>query len=223
MLNPLLTMLVMYIVFSNLFRFTIEYFPIYLLIGNLLFLFMNNAVTRSLTSVLNNSGLLKKIYVPKYIFTLATVTSEFITFLLSLIALFVLLIATNAPFTIRYFLILIPIIQLYVFCLGLGLFLAQATVFFRDIIYIWSILSTAWMYLSAIFYPVSILPDWLYTVVTKYNPMYFFIAMFRNFTIGTVNMGSLDFAIRGAVAAGVMLIIGIISFARAKNKFILYM
>jgi len=223
MLNPLLTMLVMYIVFSNLFKFDIVNFPIYLLIGNLLFLFLNVSVTRSLTSVLNNAGLLKKIYVPKYIFTLATVTSEFITFLLSLIALFILLVAANVPFTVCYFLIIIPIIQLYIFCLGLGLFMAQATVFFRDMVYIWNILSTAWLYLSAIFYPVSILPDWLHTIVTKYNPMYFYITMLRNFTIGTPNMGSLELAIRGAVAAGGMLIIGIISFARAKNKFILYM
>jgi lipopolysaccharide transport system permease protein len=101
--------------------------------------------------------------------------------------------------------------------------MAQATVFFRDMVYIWQILSTAWLYLSAIFYPVSILPDWLYPLVTRYNPMYFYIAMFRNFTIGTANMGSLDLAVRGAVAASVMLVIGLVSFSYSKNKFILYM
>ena len=223
MLNPLLTMVVLVIVFSNLFARGIQYFPIYLIIGQLLFNFMSGAVSRSLPSVLGNAALLKKIYVPKYIFTLATVTSEFVTFLFSLGALIILIIATKTPITWRYVFIIIPIVQLYVFCIGFGLFMAQATVFFRDMVYIWSIVSTAWLFLSAIFYPVTILPDWLYHLVTHYNPMYFYIAMFRNFTIGSANMGSLDLAIRGAVAAGAMLVLGLVSFAHSKNKFILYM
>jgi len=223
MLNPLLTMIVMYLVFSNLFRFDIVNFPLYLLIGQLLFNFMAGAVSNSLNSVLGNASLLKKIFVPKYIFTMATVTSEFVTFLFSLGALIILFIATKVPFSPRIFLIIIPVIQIYIFSLGLGLFMAQANVFFKDVVYIWGVISTAWLYLSAIFYPVSILPGWLYIAVTKYNPMYFYIAMFRNFTIGTAGMGSLDFAIRGAVAAAAMLIIGLVTFAKAKNKFILYM
>ena len=223
MLNPLLTMLVMVIVFSALFSRRVEYFPIYLLIGNILFTFMTGAVSRSLFSVLGNATLLKKIYIPKYIFTLAAVTSELITFLFSLGALVVLIIITRVPLSFRFVFVLIPIVQLYIFCIGLGLFMAQATVFFRDLVYIWSVVSTAWLYASAIFYPVSILPGWLYTIVTRYNPMYFYIAMFRNFTIGGPNTGSLDLAIRGAVAAGVMLLVGIVSFSFSKNKFILYM
>jgi len=222
MLNPLLTMLVMVIVFSNLFAQGVQHFPIYLLIGQMLFSFMTGATTQSLTSVLGNSGLLRKIYVPKYIFTLSVVTSELVTFFFSLGAFVVLIIATGVPISWRYAYVIIPIIQLYIFSIGLGLFLAQAAVFFRDVIYIWSILVTAWMYLSAIFYPVSILPDWLYLIITRYNPMYFYITMFRNFTIGTANMGSLDLAIRGSVAAAVALLIGLASFSYSKNKFILY-
>jgi len=223
MLNPLLTMIVMYMVFSNLFRFNVVNFPIYLLIGQLLFNFMAGATSNSLYSVLGNASLLKKIYVPKYIFTLASVTSEFVTFLFSLGALIILFIATSVPLSPRLFLVIIPVIQVYLFSLGLGLFMAQATVFFRDTLYIWNVFSTAWLYLSAIFYPVSILPEWLFILVTKYNPMYFYITMFRNFTIGTAGMGSLDLAVRGAVAAALMLILGLATFARAKKKFILYM
>jgi len=222
MLNPLLTMLVMVIVFSNLFARGVQHFPIYLLIGQMLFSFMAGSINQSLTSVLGNAGLLKKIYVPKYIFTLASVTSELVTFFFSMGALVVLIIATGAPISWRFVFVLIPIVQLYIFCIGLGLFMAQATVFFHDMVYIWQIVSTAWMYLSAIFYPVSILPEWLYNVITRYNPMYFYITMFRNFTIGTANMGSFDLAIRGAVAAVAILIIGLLSFAHSKNKFILY-
>ena len=222
MLNPLLTMLVMVIVFSSLFARNVSNFPIYLLIGNMLFSFMTVAVSRSLTSVLGNAALLKKIYIPKYIFTLATVTSEFVTFLFSLGALIVLIFATKTVLSWRFIFIIIPIAQLYVFCVGLGLFMAQATVFFRDMVYIWQIVSTAWLYLSTIFYPVSILPEWLRSIVTRYNPMYFYITMFRNFTIGGPGMGSLELAIRGAIAAVLMLLLGLVSFSHSKNKFILY-
>ena len=219
-LNPLLVMIVMVIVFSNLFSPNIQYFPIYLLIGQLLFSFMTVATSRAIPSVTGNSSLLKKVYIPKYIFTIAVVTSELITYLFSLGALVILIIATRVPISWRFLFTLIPIIQQYVFCIGLGLFLAQATVFFRDVVYIWNVITTAWLYLSAIFYPVSILPDWLRKLVMSYNPMYFYIAMFRNFTIG--GAGSLNLAIRGAVAAALMFLLGLISFTYSKNKFILY-
>jgi len=78
------------------------------------------------------------------------------------------------------------------------------------------------MYLSVIFYPVSILPEKMQYIISNYNPLYFYITMFRNFTIGSPGMGSTDFAIKGAVAAGLMLLLGIITFSRNKNKFILY-
>jgi lipopolysaccharide transport system permease protein len=215
-------MLVLIMVFTNLFSRGVDYFPVYLLIGQMLFNFMVISTSRALTSVIDNAGLLKKIYVPKYIFTLATVTSELVTFFFSLGALLIVFIFTKVPLSIRIIFIFIPIIEQYVFCIGISLFLAQATVFFRDIIYIWSVATTAWLYLSAIFYPITILPGKLHFLVTNFNPMYFYITMFRNFTIGGPNMGSLDLAIRGAVTAIIVLVLGISTFAYNKNKFILY-
>jgi len=221
-LNPLLIMIVKILVFSNLFARGVQHFPIYLIIGYLLFHYMSSATSQSITSVTGNSGLLKKVYVPKYIFTLSTVTSELIVYFLSLIALIIVIIATKAPLSISFLLVIIPIIQIYIFCIGLGLFLAQATVFFRDVVHIWSVVTTAWMFLSAIFYPVDILPDWLKTLVIKYNPLFFYITQFRNFTLGTSDISTSEMMIRGAVAAGIMLIIGLLSFSYNKNKFILY-
>ena len=221
--NPLLTMLVLVVVFSNIFSRGVQHFPIYLIIGHTLFSFMTIATSTSLNSVIGNASLLKKIFIPKYIFTLATVTSELIMFLFSLGALIIVVLVTRTPLSWRVIFVLIPIIEQYIFCIGLGLFLAQAAVFFRDIQHIWSVITTAWMYLSAIFYPVTILPDMLRSIVANYNPMYFYITLFRNFTIGEPNMGSLDLAFRGAVAAGIMLLVGVVSFSYNKNKFILYM
>jgi len=222
-LNPLLIMGVKILVFSHIFSRGVPNFPIYLIIGHLLFNFMTSATSRSLNSVIGNAGLLKKIYVPKYIFTFATVTSELVTFIFSLFALLIVIIGYGIPFSWKFFLIIIPIVLTYIFSLGLSLFLAQATVFFRDIVHIWSVVTTAWMFLSAIFYPINILPEKVHYFVTNYNPMYFYITMFRNFIIGvTHDPGMMDLILRGSIAAGISIIIGLISFARAKNKFILY-
>jgi len=221
-LNPFLNMVVLSLVFSNLFARGVPYFPIYVLIGSILFSFISVSTSRAVTSVTGNAGLLKKIFVPKYIFTLTTVTSELIIFIFSLGALIIMIIATQTPITWRFVFILVPIVELYFFCIGVGLFLAQAAVFFRDIQYIWGVIITAWQFLSAIFYPVDILPDYLARIISRYNPMYFYITMFRNFTIGSSNMGSLDLSIRGAVAACLMLLVGLFCFSYSKNKFILY-
>jgi lipopolysaccharide transport system permease protein len=220
-LNPLFTMIVMTIVFSTIFSRGTDNFSVYLLTGSLLFSFMSGAVGRAIPSVLSAAVLIKKIYVPKYIFTLAAVTSELVTLLFSLGALVIVVIATGLHLSWHVLLIFIPIGELYFFCLGLGLFFAQAMVFFRDVQYLWGVFSTAWMYLTPIFYPISMLPENVRFAVTSFNPLYYYISQFRYFVLGGEG-GWLGEALRGAVAAAVMLTIGLISFSRAKNKFILY-
>ena len=138
-LNPLMIMIVMTIVFSTMFKKDIENFPVYLLTGRIMFDFMTVSTNRSMNSILGNAALLKKTYLPKYIFTLATVTSALVDFVFSLGALFLVMIVTGVPFTPYLFLIPLVAVQLYIFCLGLGLFLAQANVFFRDVQYIYSV------------------------------------------------------------------------------------
>jgi lipopolysaccharide transport system permease protein len=220
-LNPLFTMIIMAIVFSTMLARGVENFPVYLLIGNLLFHFMSGAVGRAIPSVMGAAPFLKKIYVPKYIFTLAAVTSEFVTMLFSLGALLLVIIVTRVPITWRFLLIPIPVIELYVFSVGLGLFFAQAYVFFRDLQYLWGVFSIAWMYLTPIFYPISMLPENVRRAVTGFNPLYYYIAQVRYFVLGGEG-GWQGEALRGVVVAIVMLLIGLVAFARAKNKFILY-
>jgi lipopolysaccharide transport system permease protein len=221
-LSPLFTMIIMSVVFSRMFARGVDNFTVYLLSGNLLFSFMSGAVGRAIPSVLGGAALLKKIYVPKYIFTLASVTSELITMIFSLGALVIVLLATGQGLTWRVLLIPVPILELYVFSIGLGLFLAQAMVFFRDVQYLWGVVSTAWMYLTPIFYPVSLLPGWLRTVVTAFNPMYYYITSFRYFVLGG-DTGWKPETLRGALAALLMLLVGVAVFSRSKNKFILYL
>ena len=220
-LNPLFVMLIMVIVFSNIFRSEVENFPLHLLSGQILFNYMTEATNGAMQSVMGASGLLKKIYVPKYIFTISKVTSTLITMILSLLALLIVAIATHAPVSWKYVLIVIPVTELYIFCLGLGMFLAQAAVFFRDIQYIYSVVLTGWMYMTPIFYPIKMLPDTLQFMITRLNPMYYYIEQFRQIVIYGVLL-SWKLIIYGLLVGIIMLLIGIWSFRKTQDKFILY-
>lgn len=220
-LNPLMIMTVMAVVFSTMFKRSIDHFPVYLFCGQLLFNFMNTSTNQAISSITGSAALLKKAYVPKYIFTLSRITSGLVDLVFSLAALVIVIIVTGAGFTWHSLLFPLVIAQLYVFCVGLGLFLAQANVFFRDIQYIYSAVITAWMYLTPIFYPVEMLPQTLHWCVTHLNPMFFYIDQFRCLVhLGT--LPGLYSVVAGCVAAVVALLIGIWSFLRSKDRFILY-
>lgn len=220
-LNPLLIMLVMVLVFSSIFRFDIENYPVYLIIGQTIYNFVSNATNHALYSITDNGALLKKIYVPKYIFPFSKVTSDMVDFLLSLGALILVMVITKTPFSI--YLILLPYValQLYVFILGMSLFLAQATVFFRDVRYIYAVFLTAWMYATPIFYPVSILPDQMRWFVTHLNPLYYYIEQFRCIVLERT-LPSFTLVYRGCIVSLVFLAVGILFFRKNQNKFILY-
>ncbi|MBQ7858099.1 MAG: ABC transporter permease, partial [Oscillospiraceae bacterium] len=179
-LNPLLIMIVMSIVFSTMFSRNIENFPVYLFCGQLLFNFMNSSTHQAIFSITGNAALLKKTYVPRYIFTVARITSGMVDFVLSLGALIIVMLVTGAKFYWTALLFPLVILQLYLFSVGLGLFLAQANVFFRDIQYIYNAVTTAWMYLTPIFYPLDALPDGLVWFIKHCNPMYFYVGQFRD-------------------------------------------
>ena len=220
-LNPLLIMVVMSIVFSTMFKRNIENFPVYLFCGQLLFNFMNTATTQSIFSITGNASLLKKTYVPKYLFTLAKVTSCLVDLLFSLGALVIVIIVTKSRITWHVLLFPFVLLQLYVFCIGIGLFLAQASVFFKDAQFIYNAVTTAWTYLTPIFYPVEALPEQLAWGIQHLNPMYFYIGQFR----ALVYSGTLPepyLIISGIVTAFAVLLLGMWSFLRSKDRFILY-
>lgn len=220
-LNPLMIMTVMTIVFSKAFRFPIENYPVYLFCGQLLFNFMNTSTSQAIFSITWNAALLKKTYVPRYIFTIAKITSGMVDLLFSLAALIIVMLVTKVQFTWYMLLFPLVILQLYIFCVGLGLFLAQANVFFRDVQHIYSAFTVAWMYLTPIFYPIESLPETLAWLIKHLNPMWMYIEQFRDiFLYG--NMFDWRHALAGTVIAVAMLLIGIFSFLKTQDKFILY-
>lgn len=139
-LSPLMMMTVLVLVFSNLFsRFDIQNYPLYLISGQVLFGFMNESTNLAVSSITGNSALLKKTYVPKYIFTLSKVGSSLVNLLFSLGALLIVMIITQSPFSWNLLFFPFLLLQLFCFCLGVGLFLASFSVFFRDIQYLWTV------------------------------------------------------------------------------------
>lgn len=220
-LNPLLTMLVMVIVFSNMFRFDIENFPVYLIIGQTMFNMMNEATTMAIWSITGNAALIKKVYVPKYIFTFSRVTSSLINFLFALVAMLLVFVWCRVSWNWHFLWIPVIILQVYLFSLGLGLFLAQAAVFFRDIQYIYNVILTAWMYLTPIFYPLSQLPEWLSKAIMTYNPMYFYIQQFRCVVMEQM-IPDIQLIVSGVAAVMISLVLGLWAFAKSQDKFILY-
>lgn len=220
-LNPLLIMVVMTIVFSTMFKRNIENFPVYLFTGQLLFNFMNQSTHQAITAINGNAALLKKAYIPKYIFVFSKITSGLVDFLFSCIALIMVMLVTRASFSLYNLLFPFVALQLYLFCLGLGLFLAQANVFFRDIQYIYNAITTAWIYLTPIFYPMNAVSKELQWVIIRFNPMYFYITQFR----AIIYQGCLpewNLVWRGSGVAMIMLILGTLCFEKKQNEFVYY-
>ena len=203
-LNPLMVMVIMVIVFSNMFRSDIVNFPVYLIIGQTLYNFMSESTTQAIFSIIGNASLLKKTYVPKYVFTVSKITSSFVNMVFALGAL-----------------VIVFLLQEYLFCLGLGMLLAQGCVFFRDIQHIYNAVLTAWMYLTPLFYPITLLPEALRKLVMTLNPMYFYITQFRQIVL-ECRMPDPYLILAGFVAAGVALLIGVWAFLKTQDKFILY-
>ena len=220
-LNPLLNMAVQYVVFSNLFRFDIPYFPVYLLCGNVIFTYFSESCGMALTSIVGNASLITKVYVPKYIYPLTRILSSLINLLISMIPLIVVALISGLLPAPAYVLSLYAFVCLALFCLGLGMLLSAAMVFFRDIQFLWGVLTTIWMYLTPIFYPVSALPEAAQRIVMM-NPLYYYVTFVRTCIIDGVSPEPTMYAqcLLYAIAA---LVVDAWVFKRNQDKFVLYL
>ena len=182
LLNPLLTMLVISTVFSFIFKHEIENFPIYLLTGQILFQFFSESTSMAMGSVIQNASLLKKVYMPKYVFPLSRVLSSAVNLAFSLGALFIVMLFTGTPLSLSMLLRPFPIICILIFSVGVGLILSVYAVYFRDLLHIYGVFLTLLMYLTPIFYPVSLLPDGIKQLV-NFNPLTQFVTCMRTIVL----------------------------------------
>jgi ABC-type polysaccharide/polyol phosphate export permease len=220
-LEPLLTMLIMTIIFAYIFKRDIPNFPVYYLIGRVAYQLFNSGTTGAMKSIISNASIIKSVYVPKYLYALSTVLSAFVIFLMSLIIVVAVMIATNVHFALLMIFASLPIIVLVILTVGVGLILATATVFFRDIEHLYGVFTLLLMYASAIFYPANIIPP-QYQVILTINPLYAIIECLRSVLLDGVlyNPSTLMFA---TVSAIISLIVGMALFYKYQNKFLLYL
>ena len=171
LLNPLLMMMVVSTVFSYVFRFDIENYPVYLITGQTLFNFFQEATNMAMTSITNSASLIKKVYLPKQVFPVSRILSSFVTFLFSLLAIVIIMILTRVKITWTILLFPLPLLYILVFSIGLGLLLSIMSTYFRDVYYLWGIFITAWMYFTPIFYPTAQLSGFAMSIM-RWNPLY---------------------------------------------------
>ena len=177
MLSPLGMMLVLSIVFSKIFGQTRSY-PAYILSGLMAWNFFSQSTTYAMSSLVWGGGLLQRIYVPRASFGLSAVGSGIVNLLLAIVPLFIVMAVTGAPVRITAIFLPISLLLLACFTLGLGLAISTLAVYFPDVAEMYQIILTAWMYLTPIFYPQSIIPE-RYHLILKLNPIYYLIQLWR--------------------------------------------
>lgn len=220
LLNPLLMMVVLVAVFSNIFRFDIPNFPVYLLAGQIIFNFFSESTSLSMNSILSAGPLIKKVYIPKYIFPLSKVISSFITLLFSLVAMIIVILFTGAPITPALLFFPVPLLYIFIFSIGIGLIMSVLAVYFRDMIHLYNVLLSAWMYLTPIFYPVNVVPDYV-KVIIQVNPMFYFVQAFRDIVLYGqfpdfyTNLACLSFS-------ALSVALGLLIFYKNQHKFVLH-
>ncbi|MEG0322371.1 MAG: ABC transporter permease [Raoultibacter sp.] len=220
-LNPLLMMVVMSVVFTNVFRWgNIEHYPLYLILGLILFNFMTNATSSAMTSIIGAASLIKKIRINKMVFPLEKVIFELVNFAISLVAVALVMIYFQVFPTFNILLLPLLLVYVIIFCTGLGLLLSALSVFFRDVIHLWSVIITAWTYATPIFYPLELLTEEIQQLML-FNPMYHYVTYFREIALWGQTPGITENLICFGMAA-ITLLIGAIVFVKAQKKFILY-
>lgn len=219
-LNPLLTMLVQYVVFSTLFKSDIDNYPIYLLSAGIIFNFFTEAVGQGLGSIVSNSSLITKVYIPKAIYPVSKVLSTSINMFISFVPLLLAVLITGERITIAYLVLPFLFGCVILFCIGMSYILSSAMVFFRDTQFLWGIISLLWMYATPIFYPETIIPD-NFAFILKLNPMYHFIHFFRVVLMEQIAPQPNEF-FYCFVSAILVFIIGNLIFKKTQKKFVLY-
>lgn len=221
LIEPLLTMVILVLVFSNLLGRGDESFAVYILSGRLLYTFFSNSTKAALKAVRKHASMINKVYVPKYMYPLASIISNYVIFLISLVVLAAVMLQQRTGVSIYLLTAPIPLLILLLLAFGCGLLLATFDVFFRDMEYLWTLALMIIMYTSAIFYKTDVLLTSGNSWVFRLNPLYALIVNFRNSLFGRpLDMYSLWYSLGFAVVATLA---GIIVFKRKQDRFVLYL
>lgn len=220
LIEPLLTMIVLTIIFGTLFGNANKTFPVYILSGRLMYSFFSNSTKVAMKSIRTHSGMIKKVYVPKYMYPLSSILTDYIIFLISLTILVIVGAVLQVQPTFHLIEAIIPLLMLPIMCYGIGLILATLSVFFRDLEYIWSVVLMLIMYTSAIFYEPERIYNHGYGWLLEINPLYTVVVNFRNAIFGAP-IDARAFMLSAVYSLG-FLIIGTFIFYKKQDEFILH-
>lgn len=231
-LQPFLTTVVLVFIFGNVFGKSstgVVNYPIYLLCGRLLFEFYSQSTKRAMRSIRNSASVIKKVYVPKYIYPLANVVSNFITFCISLTVLVCFIVffyatGNNPPHLTKYvFLFPIPILVLLVLGIGVGLILCTLDVFFKDIDYFYEVFCLLLFYMTPIVYRVNSLniSNKFFSLALKANPLYSITEMFRCCVLYG-RMFDINHLLYSLGFSLITVFVGLLVFYKKQDKFILH-
>lgn len=219
-LSPLMNLLIMWLVFNNFFGNNVNHYAVYLFAGQLVFSYFTDATNLGMNSLVGNSGIFTKVNVPKYLFLFSQNVSSLINFGLTLLIFFAFVAFDGIPFTWKFLLLVYPVACLIVFNLGIGLVLSALFVFFRDMQYLWGILTQLLMWMSAIFYTID---GYSYTVQCLFlvNPLYLYIRYFRKIVIDGA-IPTPQFHLLAAGYAVVAFAIGAFMYKKYNHEFLYY-
>lgn len=218
-LNPLLNMIVLSIVFSQIFR-AVDNYKMYLLSGLTLFNFFSEATTTACSSIVGNFGMMTKVYFPKFIIPTSKVLTASINLIITTLVYLVLGSFMGVLPWAGYLLIPYVLICILFFSFGIGYILSALFVFFRDTQHLYGVLLTIWMYSTPILYPIDTLPQNLIPLF-RCNPLYQFIDFFRNATMYATIPSVNSFLFCAAWAFGIFFV-GAFFFVKNQNQFIYY-
>ncbi len=220
LLSPLLTLVVMKLVFTQFFGTTVPHYSIYIFCGNVVFTYFNESTSQGMTSLVGNAAIFTKVNIPKYLFLLSKNVQTLINFGLTLVILFLFCAADRLAFTWKFIMLLYPICLLVIFNIGVGLILSAFYVFFKDIQYLWSVFTMLLMYASAIFYNID-----QYSQTTQnlflLNPIYLFVRYFRKIII-EATIPSIWFHFLMLADAATVVVIGCWMYKKYNTKFLYY-
>lgn len=219
-LSPLMNLLIMWMVFSHFFGNNVNHYAIYLFAGQLVFTYFTDATNLGMNSLVGNAGIFTKVNVPKYLFLFSQNVSSLINYGLTLLIFFAFAAIDRIPFTWKFFLLLYPVVCLIVFNLGIGLILSALFVFFRDMQYLWGIITQLLMWMSATFYTID-----GYSQTVQYlfllNPLYLYIRYFRKIVIDGV-IPTPQFHLLAAFYAVAAFGAGVFMYKKYNHEFLYY-
>jgi ABC-type polysaccharide/polyol phosphate export permease len=223
MLNPLLTMLVMTIVFSQIFRFAIPNPPVYLLSALLLWNLYSQGTNACMAAMQGNGQIISKLHVPPTAFIASAIGSALVNYLFALAPFLAIALITQAPLSVNWVYVAVPALLTTIFSFGMGLIVGGLIIFFRDTFEIYQVLLQVYYFFTPIFYPEQSL-DGLpepWRTIAHYNPMYLYIHMTREIMLNGLRP-PLHLLIPGTIGAVGVLVAGWIFFTRVEDKFAYY-